>query len=215
MDERWYVHDGVSDAMGPMTTEQLMQWVRDGRVPLSSRVCALGASEWVPLATHPSFASVVREVAPPPPLHAGQQPVYAAPPQYAPQNQAMQAGHGQQPMQPYGQFAMQPGHGPYPVQPYVYGAAPIHIVVQNTVTAGSAGGLVRVGNRNRTTAGVLAIFFGAFGVHKFYLGQPILGLLYLLMSWTFIPMIVGFIEGLVYLASSEQAFDMKHNARLT
>jgi TM2 domain-containing membrane protein YozV len=115
----------------------------------------------------------------------------------------------------YGQFAIQPGQGLYPVLPYAYGAAPIHIVVQNTVTAGSAGGLVRIGNRSRTTAGVLAIFFGAFGVHKFYLGQPILGLLYLLTSWTFIPMIVGFVEGLVYLTSNEQAFDTRYNARLT
>ncbi len=41
---------------------------------------------------------------------------------------------------------------------------------------------------------VLAIFLGAFGAHKFYLGQPVLGVLYLLFCWTFIPGIIAIIE---------------------
>ena len=41
-------------------------------------------------------------------------------------------------------------------------------------------------------AGVLlALFLGGLGIHKFYVGQPGLGVLYLLFCWTFIPSIIA------------------------
>jgi TM2 domain-containing membrane protein YozV len=67
--------------------------------------------------------------------------------------------------------------------------------------------------RSRVTAALLAILLGHFGVHKFYLGKPGMGILYLLFCWTFIPTILGFIEGIVYLTMSDAAFDAKYNAR--
>lgn len=48
--------------------------------------------------------------------------------------------------------------------------------------------------KNPTTAVVLALLLGAFGAHKFYLGQTGMGILYLVFFWTYIPGIVGFIE---------------------
>jgi TM2 domain-containing membrane protein YozV len=132
-------------------------------------------------------------------------------------------------MQPYGQQPMQPWYGPQPMQygpqpgygpaPMGYGApAPINIVVQNTANAanvgGGGGGLVRVGNKSKGTAAVLAIFLGGLGAHKFYLGQPIMGILYLFMAWTFLPAIVGFFEGIIYLTMNDHDFDMKYNFRL-
>src|SRR5690554_3028666 len=39
-------------------------------------------------------------------------------------------------------------------------------------------------NKSKTTAGLLAIFLGAFGIHKFYLGRTGMGILYLLFCWT-------------------------------
>ena len=41
---------------------------------------------------------------------------------------------------------------------------------------------------------LLAFFLGGLGVHKFYMGQTGLGILYLLFFWTGIPAIIGFIE---------------------
>jgi len=61
-------------------------------------------------------------------------------------------------------------------------------------------------NRNKTAAGLLALFLGGLGIHKFYLGQVGWGVLYLLFVWTGIPSIVGFIEGIIYLAVSENQF---------
>ncbi|KGR75249.1 hypothetical protein CD29_18185 [Ureibacillus manganicus DSM 26584] len=68
--------------------------------------------------------------------------------------------------------------------------------------------------KNKTVAGLLGIFLGGFGIHKFYLGKPASGILYLVFCWTYIPAIVGFFEGIVYIASNNQTFQMKHKVRL-
>ena len=66
--------------------------------------------------------------------------------------------------------------------------------------------------RSKATAGILAILLGGLGIHKFYLGKAGMGILYLLFCWTFIPAIVGFIEGILYLTMSEAVFNAKYNA---
>lgn len=67
--------------------------------------------------------------------------------------------------------------------------------------------------KNKLAAALLAIFLGDFGAHKFYLGKPGVGLIYLLFFWTGIPAIIGFIEGILYLLSSEEDFQRKHGKR--
>lgn len=47
---------------------------------------------------------------------------------------------------------------------------------------------------NKTTAILLALFLGGLGAHKFYLGKPGMGLLYLVFCWTFIPGLIALIE---------------------
>jgi len=61
-------------------------------------------------------------------------------------------------------------------------------------------------NKSKTTAGILAIIFGGIGVHKFYLGKIKTGILYLIFCWTYIPEIIGIIEGVIYLTSSDEKF---------
>lgn len=65
-------------------------------------------------------------------------------------------------------------------------------------------------DKNRVTAGLLAILLGGLGIHKFYLGQSGQGVLYLLFCWTFIPALIGFIEGIMYLSMSEAEFQNKY-----
>ena len=48
--------------------------------------------------------------------------------------------------------------------------------------------------KDSTTAVLLAIFLGAFGAHKFYLGDAAMGVIYLLFCWTYIPGILGIID---------------------
>lgn len=65
-------------------------------------------------------------------------------------------------------------------------------------------------NLSRTAAGLLAILLGSVGVHRFYLGRPISGIFYLLFCWTFIPAIVGVLEGIILLSLSDQRFVEKY-----
>ncbi|AFY35038.1 NINE protein [Calothrix sp. PCC 7507] len=67
--------------------------------------------------------------------------------------------------------------------------------------------------KSRSVAAILA-FSGTLtisGLHKFYLGQPLWGLLYVLLSWTPIPKVASAIEGVWYLALDEEAFDRNFN----
>ncbi len=68
--------------------------------------------------------------------------------------------------------------------------------------------------KSKTTAGILAILLGGLGVHKFYLGNVGMGIVYLLFCWTTIPAIIAFIEGIVYLTSSDENFQLKNHVRI-
>jgi TM2 domain-containing membrane protein YozV len=88
-------------------------------------------------------------------------------------------------------------------QPHLAGAmaAPAPIVVTAPVPTTT---------KNKTTAGLLALFFGGIGVHKFYLGQGGLGVVYLIFCWTLIPALVAFIEALVLFGMNDRAFATKY-----
>jgi TM2 domain-containing membrane protein YozV len=68
--------------------------------------------------------------------------------------------------------------------------------------------------KSRKIAAILA-FTGTLipvaGLHKFYLGQPLWGALYLLLSWTPIPHVASAIEGFWYLVQNADEFDHNFN----
>lgn len=70
---------------------------------------------------------------------------------------------------------------------------------------------VRVlGNNSKIVAALLAFFLGGFGIHKFYLGQTGMGIVYLLFCWTLIPGFIAFIEGIIFLIMSDEVFNQKY-----
>ena len=68
--------------------------------------------------------------------------------------------------------------------------------------------------KSRIVAGVLGLVLGGLGVHKFYLGNVGLGIVYLIFFWTFIPAIIGFIEGIIYLVQSDDEFAYKQGVNV-
>ena len=94
--------------------------------------------------------------------------------------------------QPYGNQQYQ--QQPYGNQQYGYSQPPVYY-----------------NQKNKIVAGLLGIFLGGFGIHKFYLGRIGWGIVYLLFCWTSIPAFIGFIEGIIYLASNEHNFHMKYS----
>lgn len=69
--------------------------------------------------------------------------------------------------------------------------------------------------KDKNTAGIFALLLGGIGVHKFYLNQPIAGILYLLFCWTFIPCIIAFVEAIVFFTMDANTFNIKYNSQKT
>lgn len=64
--------------------------------------------------------------------------------------------------------------------------------------------------RSRIIAALLAVFLGGVGAHKFYLGEIGIGIVFLLFSWTFIPSLVGLVQGLMMFGMSNENFIDKY-----
>lgn len=79
----------------------------------------------------------------------------------------------------------------------------------SATTCPGCGAAQFVGGKGKVSAALLAIFLGTFGIHRFYLGQW-WGIFYLLFFWTGIPGIVSFIEGIVFLCTSDSNWAQKY-----
>jgi len=75
------------------------------------------------------------------------------------------------------------------------------------------------GDKNKLVAGLLGIFFGGFGVHKFYLGytrEAVIMLVIWLVGLILVGIpslvigVIGFVEGIIYLTKSDEEFAMTY-----
>ena len=68
-------------------------------------------------------------------------------------------------------------------------------------------------SNKKLAAGLLAIFLGSFGVHKFVLGYNTAGLIMLLVTVLtcgvagFVMGVIGIIEGIIYLTKTPEEFE--------
>ncbi|MEY2984741.1 MAG: hypothetical protein RLZZ568_1358 [Cyanobacteriota bacterium] len=67
--------------------------------------------------------------------------------------------------------------------------------------------------KNRLVALIFALFLGSFGIHKFYLGRVVAGILYLIFCWTGIPTILSFVDIILLALMDRHKFDRLYNAR--
>lgn len=64
---------------------------------------------------------------------------------------------------------------------------------------------------NKKLAAILfAFFLGGIGAHKFYIGETIVGIFYLLLWFTLIPSILGFIEAILFIGMTNEEFKDKY-----
>jgi TM2 domain-containing membrane protein YozV len=83
-------------------------------------------------------------------------------------------------------------------------------VVHRTASASADSPEYRAFVGKKTGAGMLALFFGCFGVHKFMLGLTTGGLTMLILCVLIFPIpllsIVSFVEAVIYLSKSDDSF---------
>ena len=53
---------------------------------------------------------------------------------------------------------------------------------------------------------VLAIFVGGLGIHKFYAGKWIQGLLYLVFVWTYVPVVLSLIDVVIAMMTKADEY---------
>ena len=116
---------------GPISAEQLRQWVAEGRANANTLVLPEGSADWKPLATFPEF-----------------------------------------------------------MRPAPFNAPPILTGVDD--------------RKSKLAAGLLGIFLGGFGVHRFYLGYTTIGVVQILVTLLTCGAghIWGFIEGILIIAGT-------------
>ena len=71
--------------------------------------------------------------------------------------------------------------------------------------------LARYGNKSRGVAILLTFFFGYFGIQNFYLNRTGLGIICLLLTWSFIPCILAVIDFIRLICMSEASFNETYN----
>jgi len=80
--------------------------------------------------------------------------------------------------------------------------------------------------KKKRTAAFLALIFGVFGVHRFYLGERMKGFLYLGLffmmfiatieenaPFIFFPAILGFVDAVLFFVKPKEEFDEKYNQK--
>lgn len=68
--------------------------------------------------------------------------------------------------------------------------------------------------KEKLTSGLLALFVGGLGIHKFYLKDDKTGILYLVFCWTGVPAILALIDAINILTMSDDDFNAKYNAQI-
>ena len=71
--------------------------------------------------------------------------------------------------------------------------------------------------KKKIVAAAFAGILGGVGLHRFYLGQVGLGILYLLLSvfsWGSIPAALGIIDAILFLTMDDHEFDSKYNKHI-
>lgn len=181
-------------------TPPIEKVVDDDGKPVDPAYVAAAVADFMPTSQPPKPAPPVFNGVP-----YGQQGAAPQQPAGQPQQPFAQSGYAAQ--QPY---AQQPGQAAYYSQSngyYASGQGAYQVPYQQPL----------VHTKDHVAAGLLAIFLGVFGVHKFYLGYhttgfimlgvTILGSLLTIGIAAGVVWLIGVIEGIIYLTKSQSEFE--------
>lgn len=184
----WYCALGGVQ-QGPMPRSHLLGMIRTGQLTGGDLVFRSGMGDWVTAAEAPELASAFAT--------AGG----VATPGVGVDSFCRACGSGlnkRAVICPKCGAAAGDGGFPQPSAPLVFGE-PVRVVREGE-------------KKSRTVAAVLALLVGGLGAHHFYLNNVALGIIYLVFCFTFIPALLAFIEAIIFLTMSDDAFDAKYNA---
>jgi len=95
----------------------------------------------------------------------------------------------------------------------------INIYADMAENSSGGNGLGGTGEKSKVVAGILALFLGTFGIHKFYMGCNTAGIIMILIFFfgfilagipSFVIVIISIIEGIKYLIASDADFDKNY-----
>lgn len=69
--------------------------------------------------------------------------------------------------------------------------------------------------KEKTVAGILGILLGGLGVHHFYLGSMVAGVIEIVLTFVTcgIGYVLGLVEGILLLVMSDEEFNQRYNYR--
>ena len=65
--------------------------------------------------------------------------------------------------------------------------------------------------KDKTTACLLSFFLGTFGAQHFYLRNNTAGILSIVFCWTYVPAIIGLVQGIMLICMSDQEFQARYS----
>lgn len=67
-----------------------------------------------------------------------------------------------------------------------------------------------VAPKSKTAAALLALFLGGLGVHYFYMGKWIPGLVFLVLCWTWVPALLALVQAIMMFTMTDEQFNAKY-----
>ncbi|MDB4759842.1 GYF domain-containing protein [bacterium] len=217
----WYAHMN-DENKGPVTKNQIAQWIAAGAITQESLVWKEGTEEWEPanIAVPELFAGASLSG----PNFAAAQALEPAPLSSKPcpfcqqliSSVAVKCQHCQSMLN---NFCSNCGTQCGANQAVCLNcgtsiesnANETVVIAQPSVVQPNVNVAYVQGHYNKSTAAILALLIGGLGAHKFYHGSIGWGIMYLVFCPTFIPAIVSLIEAIVYLSMPQADYDSRYN----
>jgi predicted Zn finger-like uncharacterized protein len=209
----WFLKTEDGESYGPVSKDELDSWYDEGRVTIDCQVLREGSEQWqwaselypeldpaasTPAAAEPAVSAPTPAASTPKPTATPSQaaPVFTPPdepsaPASGENNPFAFLGGGAESGGGDFNFSVAPSSTPSTGKSSA--KAPAKAATASVATADPG----ELSSKSKLTAGLLAIFLGSLGVHRFYLGYTVLGIIQLLLCggcgiWQIIDVVLIF-----------------------